>query len=215
MPFGLINADATFQRVTTKLLEDRLGSGCLVYIDDIVICGSSWPSLTCNFEWVLQRLRDREVFLKHPVLPSRMVTLIIPTLPKNYPPDRWKAFIRDRWSFCETRPNDIEVAHRALVLGGNLPTLETHSEAAAEEWLYEASLRLQPQRPSTETLSQVLAMSCKLQPFRNASQTFRVDASDFEQVMDKTVRAIFPASLYIEEVITDILARSHFSSTTT
>ncbi|EZG42719.1 KRAB-A domain protein, partial [Gregarina niphandrodes] len=63
MPFGLINAPATFQRMTTKLLEDRLGSGCLVYIDDIVIYGSSWPSLMSNFEWVLQRLRDHEVFL--------------------------------------------------------------------------------------------------------------------------------------------------------
>ncbi|EZG42863.1 KRAB-A domain protein, partial [Gregarina niphandrodes] len=60
MPFGLINAPATFQRMTTKLLEDRLGSGCLVYIDDIVIYGSSWPSLMSNFEWVLQRLRDHE-----------------------------------------------------------------------------------------------------------------------------------------------------------
>ncbi|EZG43242.1 putative retrotransposon, Ty3-gypsy protein [Gregarina niphandrodes] len=61
MPFGLINAPATFQRMTTKLLEDRLESGCLVYIDDIVIYGSSWPSL--NFEWVLLKLRDHEVFL--------------------------------------------------------------------------------------------------------------------------------------------------------
>ncbi|EZG43157.1 putative retrotransposon protein, partial [Gregarina niphandrodes] len=63
MPFGLINAPATFQRMTTKLLEDRLESRCLVYIDDIVIYGSSWPSLMSNFEWVLQRLRDHEVFL--------------------------------------------------------------------------------------------------------------------------------------------------------
>ncbi|EZG44015.1 RNA-directed DNA polymerase [Gregarina niphandrodes] len=63
MPFGLINAPATFQRMTTKLLEDRLGKGCLVYIDDIIIYGTSWPVLMNNFEWVLQQLLRHQIYL--------------------------------------------------------------------------------------------------------------------------------------------------------
>ncbi|EZG42643.1 RNA-directed DNA polymerase, partial [Gregarina niphandrodes] len=63
MSFGLVIAPAIFQRMTTKLLEDHLGKGCLVYIDDIIIYGTSWPVLMDNFEWILQQLLRHQIHL--------------------------------------------------------------------------------------------------------------------------------------------------------
>ena len=37
MPFGLKNADATYQRLTTKIFRPLVGRTVEVYIDDIVV----------------------------------------------------------------------------------------------------------------------------------------------------------------------------------
>ena len=37
MPFGLMNAPATFQRIIQHILRDRLYKGVLNYLDDIMI----------------------------------------------------------------------------------------------------------------------------------------------------------------------------------
>ena len=44
MPFGLTNAPATFQRLMDLLLAGLQWKHCLVYLDDIVILGSTFAN---------------------------------------------------------------------------------------------------------------------------------------------------------------------------
>lgn len=56
MPFGLKNAPATFQRVMNNILGNLIGTCCLVYLDDIIVFGSSLQQHLDNLNKVLQRL---------------------------------------------------------------------------------------------------------------------------------------------------------------
>lgn len=64
MPFGLTNAPATFQRLMESCLGNRIFRTCLVYLDDVVIFGRSFPEMLERLEEVLQRLRDFGLKLK-------------------------------------------------------------------------------------------------------------------------------------------------------
>jgi len=57
MPFGLRNAPATFQKLTSKVL-DTCTEYATPYIDDIVIFSSSWEAHTKHIRQVLLRLRE-------------------------------------------------------------------------------------------------------------------------------------------------------------
>ena len=51
MPFGLSNADNTFQRMENSIFASLIGKGVLlVYLDDILIHTATWedPLQTCN-----------------------------------------------------------------------------------------------------------------------------------------------------------------------
>lgn len=58
MPFGLKNAPATFQRMMDTALRGLIGKYCLVYLDDIIIFGSTIQEHNQNLATVLQRLKD-------------------------------------------------------------------------------------------------------------------------------------------------------------
>jgi hypothetical protein len=62
MPFGLTNAPATFQRMMTKLLHGM--SGCLVFIDDIIIFADTWEEHQKILEEVLHRIKAAGLKLK-------------------------------------------------------------------------------------------------------------------------------------------------------
>jgi hypothetical protein len=62
MPFGLTNASATFQRMMTKLLHEM--SGCLVFIDDIIIFADTWEEHQKILEEVLHRIKAAGLKLK-------------------------------------------------------------------------------------------------------------------------------------------------------
>jgi len=64
MPFGLKNAPATFQRLMNSVLTGMQGLKCLVYLDDIVIYGSSLEDHNKRLEEVLQRLRENKLKLQ-------------------------------------------------------------------------------------------------------------------------------------------------------
>ena len=64
MPFGLCNAPATFQRLMDRVLDGLKWSSCLVYLDDIIIVGTSFSERLRNLAGVLQRFREAGLKLK-------------------------------------------------------------------------------------------------------------------------------------------------------
>lgn len=58
MPFGLKNAPATFQRMMDTALRGLINKHCFVYLDDIIIFGSTIQEHNTNLAMVLQRLRE-------------------------------------------------------------------------------------------------------------------------------------------------------------
>ena len=64
MPFGLCNAPATFERLMEMILQGLLWKRCLVYIDDIIVYGKTFPETLQNLKMVFKRLRDAGLKLK-------------------------------------------------------------------------------------------------------------------------------------------------------
>ena len=57
MPFGLKNAPATFQRMMDTALKGLIGKICFVYLDDIVVFGSTMEQHNQNIVILFERLR--------------------------------------------------------------------------------------------------------------------------------------------------------------
>ena len=64
MPFGLINAPSTFQRLMERVLEGLTPAKCQVYIDDVLVIGSTFDQHLANLEAVFKRLREAQLKLK-------------------------------------------------------------------------------------------------------------------------------------------------------
>ena len=58
MPFSLVNAPATFQRLMELVLSGLARNCCLVYLDDVFIMGSTLEEHNANLMKVLERIRD-------------------------------------------------------------------------------------------------------------------------------------------------------------
>ncbi len=58
MPFGLINASRTFQRVMTKILEDVISKICYVYIDDVIIFANTIEEFIERFNIITEKFRQ-------------------------------------------------------------------------------------------------------------------------------------------------------------
>ena len=63
MPFGLINAPATFQRLMEYVLHD-LSDFCIVYIDDILIYNEKIEEHEECVRYILERLAKHQLFVK-------------------------------------------------------------------------------------------------------------------------------------------------------
>lgn len=61
MPFGLVNAPSTFQRLMELLLGDYRWRGVLTYLDDILIHGKTEEEVFDLFEMVLSRLKSANI----------------------------------------------------------------------------------------------------------------------------------------------------------
>lgn len=62
MPFGLVNAPATFQRLMNTVLADFVGTSVVVYLDDILIYSPDLESHERHIHDVLSTLRDHRLF---------------------------------------------------------------------------------------------------------------------------------------------------------
>ena len=54
MPFGLKNVPATFQRDMNDVLKDDINKRCLVYLDDIIILGTSLQEFVESISRIFQ-----------------------------------------------------------------------------------------------------------------------------------------------------------------
>ena len=64
MPFGLVNAPATFERLMERVLRGIAWSECLVYLDDILVFGPDFGTTLARLERVLDRLGEAGLKLK-------------------------------------------------------------------------------------------------------------------------------------------------------
>ena len=64
MPFGLLNAPATFQRLMEVVLAGLARNKCLVYLDDVLVIGHSLEEHHRNLREVLERIRTAGLRLK-------------------------------------------------------------------------------------------------------------------------------------------------------
>ena len=64
MPFGLCNAPATFQRVMHLVLRGMVWKQALVYLDDVIVLGSSFSEALLNLAKTLERFRQHQLKLK-------------------------------------------------------------------------------------------------------------------------------------------------------
>ena len=64
MPFGLTNAPATLMRLMSMALGELEWERCLVYLDDVIVFGSTFDNCLANLELVLQRLEQAGLKLK-------------------------------------------------------------------------------------------------------------------------------------------------------
>ena len=53
MPFGLCNSPATFQRLMENVLAGLTQKSCVVYIDDVLVMGSTFEEHLANLREVL------------------------------------------------------------------------------------------------------------------------------------------------------------------
>lgn len=64
MPFGLVNAPATFQRLMEVVLSELAREGCLIYLDDVLVMGKMMGEHNENLKQVLDRHRAAGLRLK-------------------------------------------------------------------------------------------------------------------------------------------------------
>jgi hypothetical protein len=64
VPFGLMNAPATFQAMMNGVLHDFIRHSILVFFDDILIYSDSWSSHLQHVRPVLQQLHEHRLFVK-------------------------------------------------------------------------------------------------------------------------------------------------------
>ena len=64
LPFGLCNAPATFKRLVEIVFAGLHRETCLVYLDDIIVCGKTFEDMVKNLGEVFERLQEAGLKLK-------------------------------------------------------------------------------------------------------------------------------------------------------
>ena len=63
MPFGLKNAEATYQRMMTRMFEPQLGKNIEIYIDDMVVKSKLESKHVNDLENIFEILRRHKLCL--------------------------------------------------------------------------------------------------------------------------------------------------------
>lgn len=63
-PFGFTNSPAVYQRAMNEIFKEGIYRRCVIYIDDILVFGSTEEETLCNLEWVLRMCEKHKVKLK-------------------------------------------------------------------------------------------------------------------------------------------------------
>jgi hypothetical protein len=63
MPFGPCNAPATFERLMETVLRGLTYDLCLVYLDDVIVIGHTFPDHLFNLRKVFHRFREARLKL--------------------------------------------------------------------------------------------------------------------------------------------------------
>ena len=64
LPFGLCRAPATFERLVEKVNVGLHWETCLVYLDEIIVCGKTFDEMLKNLDDVFARLQGAGLKLK-------------------------------------------------------------------------------------------------------------------------------------------------------
>lgn len=64
MPFGLNNSPSTFERLMEDVLRGLQWEECLLYLDDIIVPGSTFDQTLERLKHVFIRLREANLKLK-------------------------------------------------------------------------------------------------------------------------------------------------------
>jgi len=64
MPFGLVNAPSTFQRMMNLILSGLLWASIMCYMDDLIVYSKTFSQHLKDLEKLFERLEDNNVFLK-------------------------------------------------------------------------------------------------------------------------------------------------------
>ena len=64
MPFGLVNAPSTFERLMENVMRGLQWEECLIYMDDVIVPATSFDEGLLRLEHVLQRLEGAQLKLK-------------------------------------------------------------------------------------------------------------------------------------------------------
>ena len=62
IPFGLCNAPSTFQQLMETVLRGLAQDICTVYLDDIVVMGTTFEEHLCNLQCVFDCLHDAGLY---------------------------------------------------------------------------------------------------------------------------------------------------------
>ena len=64
LSFGLTNAPSTFERLMEMVLNGLIGKRCLVYLDDIIVFGTTFDEAVAHLQSVFHRIREAGLTLK-------------------------------------------------------------------------------------------------------------------------------------------------------
>ena len=183
MPFGLVNAPASFQRLMEIVLGDLRWRGVLVYLDDILIHATTPEDVLTLLEQVLKRLRQAGLTVnidKSDFFPESLLYLGHVLSPKGIEPARKRVDALQ----ALTKPTDLKGLRRLLGLFSYYREYIANFAAIVEPLtkLLKKGVRFEwsrEQESALETLKGALMNKVLTCPLDGDDFVLETDASDY------------------------------------